>query len=894
MISAFRVVEYDAPRGWPLTGRVDELRALTESTVATSRRPGQDTDRPQGVLISGPPGVGKTRLARETAALANRLGWRVAWVAGTASNREIPMSAFAEWAGEPDADPMTLVNRVADRLGEGTESPLLLVIDDAHLLDEQSGVIVQQLLIRNTVTVVATVTAMQACPEALAEPWRSERLQVLHVQPLTRLHSDQLIPAALGGPVDAATSKRLWDMTLGNVMYLRELITQERSAGRLTQQDGVWQWQGHMGIGSCLADLVELQIGAGVHPIHDVLDLVTVAEPLESDCLDALTDRSLIDEAQQRGIITATTDLDGTTFRVAHPLYAEVRRARSGKLRLRRLRGQVARELTRAGHSDPIRLALLWLEADCTTDASASVFLRAAEQAARQLEFELALKFIAAASTAGAGTDALILRAYILSQQNRADEAESILNSLDPTHICRINWISTLQLRVSNLLWPLARPADAWLAATAEPGGDRSTDSAAERAAVQSICLAMAAKPAQVTALLQQVDGSSLTASPAMTALCALTLAHGDLGSPSAAQACAAQGYRLAQAAPETAIQSTSLAEFEVCAQAFAGFIPEAMHAAELTHSRYTADRVRLISLAIIGLAARHSGDLGRAVACLTQACAEFDARGDTSGVNYRFSVACTEALARSGDLAAASAMQRRTHDLRHPTMRFVECDSLIADAWVAATTGHNTQAQLLARRAAAVARQNGQSAREVWCLQTMIQFGSTAIDVGSRLDQLSTLVDGPRARLAARYAHARADKDRKALDSIGAEFVSMGDRLAAADAYAHAHLLHKSSGRRGAALTSWTQARHIMEQCGAVSPALLAAQLPFPLNPREHEIVAMIGQGLSNKAIADALSISVRTVEGNIYRACGKVGVVSRSALADMILPRTLRCLTC
>ncbi|HEY5857851.1 MAG TPA: helix-turn-helix transcriptional regulator [Aldersonia sp.] len=41
----------------------------------------------------------------------------------------------------------------------------------------------------------------------------------------------------------------------------------------------------------------------------------------------------------------------------------------------------------------------------------------------------------------------------------------------------------------------------------------------------------------------------------------------------------------------------------------------------------------------------------------------------------------------------------------------------------------------------------------------------------------------------------------------------------------------------------------------------------PLPLTARESEIAKLVAQGLSNKEIADRLTVSVRTVEGHIYR---------------------------
>ncbi|MFN2536146.1 MAG: AAA family ATPase [Pseudonocardiaceae bacterium] len=50
------------PEGWPLTGRVKELSRISG---LTRRR-----DGPAGVVLAGPAGVGKTRLAREALAAA--------------------------------------------------------------------------------------------------------------------------------------------------------------------------------------------------------------------------------------------------------------------------------------------------------------------------------------------------------------------------------------------------------------------------------------------------------------------------------------------------------------------------------------------------------------------------------------------------------------------------------------------------------------------------------------------------------------------------------------------------------------------------------------------------------------------------------------------------------
>jgi len=59
---------------------------------------------------------------------------------------------------------------------------------------------------------------------------------------------------------------------------------------------------------------------------------------------------------------------------------------------------------------------------------------------------------------------------------------------------------------------------------------------------------------------------------------------------------------------------------------------------------------------------------------------------------------------------------------------------------------------------------------------------------------------------------------------------------------------------------------------------------VPLPFTRREHEIAKMLSNGLSNKDIATATSLSIRTVEGHIYQASAKAGVTTRSELSALV----------
>jgi DNA-binding CsgD family transcriptional regulator len=85
--------------------------------------------------------------------------------------------------------------------------------------------------------------------------------------------------------------------------------------------------------------------------------------------------------------------------------------------------------------------------------------------------------------------------------------------------------------------------------------------------------------------------------------------------------------------------------------------------------------------------------------------------------------------------------------------------------------------------------------------------------------------------------------------------------------------------------LASITRAETLGAQCGgADTPALRQAREPLPLTDREREIVMLIGGGLSNRDIAARLNLSVRTVEGHIYKAMIKTGTADREELAALL----------
>ena len=52
-------------------------------------------------------------------------------------------------------------------------------------------------------------------------------------------------------------------------------------------------------------------------------------------------------------------------------------------------------------------------------------------------------------------------------------------------------------------------------------------------------------------------------------------------------------------------------------------------------------------------------------------------------------------------------------------------------------------------------------------------------------------------------------------------------------------------------------------------------------LSAREGEVARLVADGLTNRAIAEQAFVTVKTVEANLKRAYGKLGIRSRAQLA-------------
>jgi hypothetical protein len=190
--------------------------------------------------------VGKTTLARTSADLAQRRGMSMARVAATRASRGLPFGAFASMLPPDPAgqglsreDHGGLLGRYVRALAEGAGGrPLVVFIDDAHLLDDGSATLVHQLALTRAATVLATVRSGEVSPDPVVALWKDGPAERVQVRILDDAMIDELLVAVLGGPVDAASVRLLADRSRGNPLFLRELVTGALETGALVDEGG--------------------------------------------------------------------------------------------------------------------------------------------------------------------------------------------------------------------------------------------------------------------------------------------------------------------------------------------------------------------------------------------------------------------------------------------------------------------------------------------------------------------------------------------------------------------------------------------------------------------------------------------------------------------------------
>ncbi|MBD0860434.1 AAA family ATPase [Gordonia sp. zg691] len=857
---------------WPLVEREREFRTIQAALS------GQTSGC--GVVLTGDSGVGKTTLARHVTA---ELPTGVRWVAGTESARSIPLGVFAHLVGPAtSSDPVTYLAAARESLLAAGD--VVIGVDDAHLLDELSATLLHQLAIDRAVHIVATVRSGETVPDAVTSLWKDHHLTRITLSPFTRDQSVDLIESVLGGQLEEHSATLMWDASGGNALFLRHLVDGARQANTLRQVNGVWQLRGRAAITSELASLLEGRIEQLDASVLDALKYLSLCEPLDIDVLAELAGEEAVEQAEIAGLVRITRDGRRLDVAFHHPLFGEVIRGRLGQLSSRRLRGRLVEALRSRPTRTPaerIRLADLAIESDVEIDLA--LVRTAARDALNLAQTALGERFARAALAEGGGLDEAELLARALMWQSHPDEAEEILSRFSPDDLDEVQLVRWGTLIIGNTFWALgdADRAEEFLRLV----GERVTDPGLRPivTGMASACALFENRVDEAIALSNNIFDEKTSLPWAVE----WAVFGGSL-----ARAVAGRGGEVSVlAAHAREVEVDGLLRFptgfgETLALTLTGRLDDAAAAADrLATAAQTAQYLGwAMSGVLVAAVELARGSCATVIRRMEQTLAILDSGQFSESWNFPAHIFLVQALSALGlsDRAAEALAKAQSKSGKHVAV-FGPMLS-IAEAWQVASAGTITPAVELAHRAAGDARETAQFAIEAEALHTAARFGDTG--VAERLAELSLVVDGPLSDIYARHAAALRDGDAVELDLCSADFEECGVRLSAADAAAQASVLHDAAGKRSATVASAAVANRLASQCGGLrTPALVSAAQPLPITSREREIANLAAAGLSNKEIAQRLTVSVRTVEGHLLRAYAKLDVNDRAGLAALLL---------
>ena len=843
-----------------------------------------------GVVLMGTAGVGKTRLAREV--VGTGVGGEGVWVAGTRSAGGVPFGAFAHLLPALDAPGldrlavMMLARRAV--LQSAREGSPVLVVDDAHLLDEASAALVHQLAIGRTLRVVLTVRSGEPTPDAIVALWKDGWLECLDLQPLDRIALGELVAGLVGGQVDSLAVARVWEQTRGNALFCRELVRAAVAAGVLLCEEEVWRWRGGLPGSGRMWDLIDARLSELDADELAALEVVAVADGADADLLGELVNPAARVGLARRGLVDEQAEGGHSVIALAHPLFGEAVRARMSAERRRSVCGYLADAAEGRGLAygpELVRVASWRLEND--TGADPALFVAAAHRAQAGFDHGLAERFARAAIAARGGFEADRALAIALGAQGEVRAAEQLFARLEREAENDAQRVTVAAQWSEMLFLNDGRAADAAAlvgsaAGTLEPG--RLRDELRVLEAIwawlsgDSLVLGnedewreIAASSDRMRMLVAFATGPMHVVAGRIEEALALL--------DSAVEPAARR--REALPTVELALRSTRAyalwsagrlgEDLAYCEREWAA----AVEAGEL-------DPAAIFAFARGG-ALTDMGRIDAAIGALREAVARFEELGAPMYVSWSLAF-LARANALAGNTLEARQALHRAERARPAQIQLMDPELRSAQVWVAVAEGDVPAARRLALEHADAHAATGKLVSEARSLHDVARLGEPA-SVAGRLAELGDATDAAVIPVYAEHAAALAASDGAALAAAAERFEGLGCTLWAAETYASAATAFESAGRDSSARSASARAGALLAHCeGARTPALSEMALGTTLTPRERDVALLAARGLANREIAERLVVSVRTIESHLAQTYRKLGVKDRNELSGLL----------
>jgi DNA-binding CsgD family transcriptional regulator/uncharacterized protein YjbI with pentapeptide repeats len=839
-----------------------------------------------------------------------------------------------------------IIEAVIARLRARPGRQPVLAVDDANLLDGASAALVHHLAAQHHVFAVLVLTSGVGAPDALRSLWKERLVRRVEVTALRPDDVEALLHGVLGGPLDGVSQHRMLRLCAGNLAVLRELVGATRASNALRQVAGVWRLVADRRVADRLCDAITDYFDVSDSRLRAVVEMVACAEPLPQLIVERAADRDVVVEAEQRGLITASPSGARVQVRISVPAYGAAVRARLPALARgaiwRRL-VELHAELPHRRAEDVLTAA--WWRVQAGIPVAPGDLVAAGQVATARLDFPTAEELFTKARAAGAGRRADLALAEIHHLRGRHNEAVAALpdgiDDGDPRPLvirdAAAYWTAGVRPKQSG-----AGPVGAALggAGSVRAGSDGATldgaaldgaaldgaalDGAAlDGAALDGAALDGAGADADAdedeeedetvlaartwpalldgevvavlsrgTALLETAREPAAVVWAASSTVAAAGL-RGDLALVERAYAA---GLAAADQPSRAPLAQARLTAVRCLATLLTGSVRAAADQAQAGYN--AAVRAELVPLAglwaaLRGVVAKAAGRIAPARQALHEAVALLGER-DAYGFAPAVLAELAGAYAMSGDAVQARTWLDALQRCHRPAAPIFDAWIERNRAWVAVSRRDLPRAAAHALRAAELAERTQQPTVQAAALFDAARLGA-ATEARDRLGRIvrslpnegGALPDGTAGPMAAfaDAATALAAEDPHALTVAGDTLCRLGFLLPAAELATTAYRLRALAGRQVAGQQALARARELLRDCpGADTPLLVVRQVRTLLTERELHVARLAADGLTGRAIAGRLGLSLRTVNNHLSRSYAKLGISGRAGLATVL----------
>ncbi len=327
----------------------------------------------------------------------------------------VPFAPFLHLQN-PDVPPAQSPAEQLVRLGAALrvragEQPLLLVVDDAHLLDPASVLLVHQLVTRREAAVLLAAHVAEPVPDDIGSLVKDGHVHRLELRPLAREHCDEMVASLLGGTIEPSVTDEVWRISEGNPLFVARARGGRRQSGTLVCELGRWSLVSPPGPSPLLRDVIGGRLRdprrRSTPAPRSARGRRAAASPHRRT---APAPRPRHRALENAGLVRSVRQDEREVISPAHPLHSEVALDLGSATRLQLVRRHVADALD-AGSPAPGDLLLrarLRLDAG---DTAPQLYLAAALGALQWLDGDFALRCAEAAATDADAVDTHLLRA---------------------------------------------------------------------------------------------------------------------------------------------------------------------------------------------------------------------------------------------------------------------------------------------------------------------------------------------------------------------------------------------------------------------------------------------------------------------------------------------------